>query len=87
MYLGEDEPTEEELLFWREAFETHRKVVTHAKKAKTDTQIRKWLKNPHTDAAEYKLWGNGVALPCVYFVLSGIVWADGSDKEKGGDAE
>ena len=35
----------------------------------------KWLKTPHSDAAEYKMWGNGVALPCVYFILSGIVWA------------
>ena len=87
MYLGEEEPSEEELSFWKEAFETHRKVVTHAKKPKTETQIRKWLKDPHTDAAEYKLWGNGVALPCVYFVLAGIVWADGSNQEKGGDAE
>lgn len=32
------------------------------------------MKNPHSDSAEYKLWGNGVALPCVYFVLSGIKW-------------
>ena len=27
------------------------------------------------DAAKYKMWGNGVALPCVVFVLAGIVWA------------
>ena len=27
-----------------------------------------------TDSAEYKMWGNGVALPCVWFVLCGIVW-------------
>ena len=26
------------------------------------------------DSAEYKMWGNGVALPNVYFVLSGIVY-------------
>ena len=26
----------------------------------------------NSDSAEYKLWGNGVALPCVYFVLAGI---------------
>ena len=36
--------------------------------------IVKWLKNPHSDSAEYKMWGNGVALPNVYFVLSGIVY-------------
>lgn len=30
--------------------------------------------NPYSDSAEYKMWGNGVALPCVVFVLSGIVY-------------
>ena len=41
---------------------------------KSRNQIIKWLKNPHSDSAEYKMWGNGVALPNVYFVLSGIVY-------------
>lgn len=27
---------------------------------------------PHSDAAEYKMWGNGVALPCVIQVMSNI---------------
>lgn len=27
---------------------------------------------PHSDAAEYKMWGNGVALPCVLYVMQGI---------------
>jgi DNA (cytosine-5)-methyltransferase 1 len=43
-------------------------------KPKTRNQIIKWLKNPHSDSAEYKMWGNGVALPNVVFVLSGIVY-------------
>ena len=42
-------------------------------KPKSRNQIVKWLRNPHSDAAEYKLWGNGVALPCVCFVMAGIV--------------
>ena len=70
--LGTDEPTEDEMSFWRDVFETYRKAMGTAKKLKTDNQIRKWLKNPHSDAAEYKMWGNGVALPCVFYVLSGI---------------
>lgn len=41
-------------------------------KPRTERQIVKWLKDPYSDAAEYKMWGNGVALPCVWFVLSGI---------------
>ena len=70
--LGTENPTEKEMQFWREVFETHRKVMGTAKKPKTDNQIRKWLANPHTDSAEYKMWGNGVALPCVYYVMLGI---------------
>ena len=72
--LGTEEPTEDDLAFWREVFETHRKIAGTSTKPKTDKQIIKWLKNPHSDSAEYKMWGNGVALPNVYFVLSGIVY-------------
>lgn len=72
--LGLEEPTEGDIVFWSEVFETHRKIVGSSTKPKTEKQIRKWLMNPHSDAAEYKMWGNGVALPCVYFVLSGIVY-------------
>ena len=72
--LGTEEPTEDDLAFWREVFETHRKIVGTSTKPKTDKQIIKWLKEPHSDSAEYKMWGNGVALPNVYFVLSGIVY-------------
>ena len=70
--LGTEEPTEDDLAFWREVFETHRKIAGTSTKPKTDKQIIKWLKDPYSDSAEYKMWGNGVALPNVYFVLSGI---------------
>ena len=73
--LGTEDPTEEDVAFWEEVFETHRRLVTKAKKPKTRNQIVKWLRDPHLDSAEYRLWGNGVALPCVWFVLAGIVWA------------
>ena len=72
--LGTEEPTEEEIAFWMDVFETHRRVVTQSTKKKTRNQIIKWLKNPHLDSAEYRLWGNGVALPCVWFVLAGIAF-------------
>ena len=73
--LGTEDPTEEEIRFWTAVFETHRSVMEIPSKPKSRNQIIKWLKNPHSDSAEYKMWGNGVALPCVFFVLSGIVWA------------
>lgn len=60
--LGTEDPTEEELAFWADVFETHRKIVTHAKKPKTEKQIRKWLADPYTDSAEYRIWGNGICL-------------------------
>ena len=72
--LGTDEPTEDEIEFWTEVFETHRTVLGTSSKPKSRNQIIKWLKGPHSDSAEYKMWGNGVALPNVYFVLSGIVY-------------
>ena len=80
--LGTVDPTDEEIAFWTEVFETYRRIVTHAKKPKTEKQIRKWLADPYSDAAEYKLWGNGISLPIPYFVLSGIVWVSGRDTEK-----
>ena len=72
--LGIPEPTDEDIAVWREIFDTHAKALGKETKPKTDAQIRKWLINPHSDSAEYKMWGNGVALPNVVFVLSGIVY-------------
>ena len=72
--LGTDEPTEEEIAFWTDVFETHRKVMGTSSKPKTRNQIIMWIREPHSDSAEYKMWGNGVALPNVCFVLSGIVY-------------
>ena len=68
--LETENPTESDLAFWRKVFTDYAKV--YGKKARTDNQIKKFLANPHTDSAEYKTWGNGVALPCVWFVLAGI---------------
>lgn len=72
--LGTKIPSEEELDFWEDVFETHRKISGKSTKPKTRKQIFKWLQDPHSDSAEYKMWGNGVALPNVCFVLSGIVY-------------
>mgnify|MGYP004470161677 CR=1 FL=1 len=72
--LGTENPTDEDISIWREIFKTHTDALGKKTKPKTDNQIRKWLKNPHSDSAEYKMWGNGVALPNVVFVLSGIAY-------------
>lgn len=72
--LGTEKPTDEEMYFWHKVFKTYSEVT--GCKMKSDKQVAKWLKNPYSDSAEYKMWGNGVALPCVWFVLCGIVWAE-----------
>ncbi|MFC0301839.1 DNA cytosine methyltransferase, partial [Virgibacillus soli] len=70
--LGEDNPSDEEINFWEKVWETHRQLISKNKRPKTRKQIIKWLSQPHSDTAEYKMWGNGVALPCVIYVLTGI---------------
>ena len=82
--LGVAEPTEDEIKWWSEVFETHRKIMGTSSKPKSEKQIIKWLKNPHSDSAEYKMWGNGVALPNVVFVLFGIVYYTQNEDDKMG---
>ena len=72
--LGTENPTDEEIVYWRDVFETHRVKTNSASKPKSDKQLIKWITNPHSDSAEYKMWGNGIALPCAVFVLEGIVY-------------
>ena len=71
---GTEKPSDEEMYFWHKVFKTYSEVT--GCKMKSDKQVAKWLKDPYSDSAEYKMWGNGVALPCVWFVLCGIVWAE-----------
>ena len=75
--LGTEKPSDEGLNFWHKVFKTDSEVT--GCKMKSDKQIAKWLRDPHSDAAEYKMWGKGVALPCVVFVLSGIVYCTQSE--------
>ena len=78
--LAIPDPTDEEITFWTEVWETWRKVSNPDGKPKTEKQIRKWLAKPYTDSAEYKLWGNGLFSGHAYFVLSGIVWATNKEE-------
>ena len=70
--LTDSEPSDAEVRKWQGIFDEYCDI--NGRKRKTASQIRKWLMTEPTDAAKYKMWGNGVALPCVVFVLAGIVW-------------
>lgn len=85
--LAIPDPSDADIAFWSEVWETWRQVTNPKGKPKTEKQIRKWLADPYTDSAEYKLWGNGVALPCTYFVLSGIAWAAQNSKTHAANCE
>ena len=69
--LAIENPSEEELVFWRAVFEEQR-FITGKIKSKSDKQIVKWLANPYSDTSQYKMWGNGVALPCVRYIMKKI---------------
>lgn len=67
-----DNPTEDDMAYWEKVFREYAKALGISRKEKTDKQIRKWLQNPESDSAKYKMWGNGIALPCAIFVMEGI---------------
>ncbi|MBQ8617259.1 MAG: DNA cytosine methyltransferase [Clostridia bacterium] len=72
-------PSNKETDSWEAIFEEWRIISGSKCKPKTRRQVIRWLQNPHTDSAEYKAYGNSVAVPCVFFVLAGIVWATESE--------
>ena len=72
--LAIENPTDEDISLWQAIFQNHADAMGKKTKPKSENQIRKWLQSPHSDSAEYKMWGNGVALPNVVFVLSGIAY-------------
>lgn len=77
--LGIENPTDEDLKFWRKVFDKDAEIKG-LKKKKTDNQILKWLKNPYTDSVEYKMWGNGIALPCAIYILKRMSEIGGLDE-------
>lgn len=72
--LAIENPTDEDISLWQAIFQNHADAMGKKTKPKSENLIRKWLQSPHSDSAEYKMWGNGVALPNVVFVLSGIAY-------------
>ena len=71
--LETSKPTESDIAFWAEVFETQRLAIGKSKRPKSRKQIIKWLQNPRSDSKEFAMWGNGIALPCALFVMQGIM--------------
>lgn len=73
---GDVEPktefTDEEYMFWLDVRNTHAEINGKKIKDYTKKQMLTWHNKLHSDSAEYKLWGNGIALPCALYVMQGI---------------
>ena len=66
------ELTDEEYRFWLEVRKTHDAINGRAVKDYNEKQMLTYYNKLWTDSAEYKMWGNGIALPCALYVLQGI---------------
>jgi DNA (cytosine-5)-methyltransferase 1 len=71
--LGIENPTDGDIEFWTEIFETHRKINGKNPNPKSKNQLLKWLKNPYSDSACYKMAGNGLVVSVAEFVLAGLI--------------
>ena len=67
-----EDMTDEDYAFWLEVRNTNAALNGKAVKQYTKAQMLKWYNGLHTDSAEYKMWGNGIALPCALYVMQGI---------------
>lgn len=70
-----DKLSDEELAFWQRVRDTCAAIGGKPSKKYSAEALTKWYNGLHTDSAEYKMWGNGIALPCAAFVLGGIAEA------------
>ena len=73
------EPSDADISFWTEVFREWDTINGKPERIRRRNAILKWLAAPNSDAAEYKAYGNSVAVPCVFFVLAGIVWAQNEE--------
>ncbi len=67
-----DDFTDEEYAFWLNVRNTHAEINGKQVKDYTKAQMLTWYNKLHTDSSEYKLWGNGIALPNALYVMQGI---------------
>lgn len=65
--LAITDPGEDELDFWQGVWD--RWNALRGVRPRSRRQVVKWLANPGGDRAQYKLWGNGIALPVAQHVL------------------
>ena len=80
--LASPDPSEEDVEFWEGVWGrwNHLRGV----RPRSRKQVVKWLAAPGGDRAEYKLWGNGIALPVAQHVLGRLKHVANSGPEYSG---
>ena len=66
------ELTDEEYHFWLNVRKTHDALNDRPVKDYNEKQMLTYYNKLWTDSAEYKMWGNGIALCCALYVMQGI---------------
>ena len=57
---------------WLDVRNTHAAINGKAERQYAKEQMLAWYNKLHTDSAEYRMWGNGIALPTALYVMQGI---------------
>ena len=67
-----DHMSQKDYQFWLNVRNTHAAINGREVKDYNVKQMLTWYNKLWTDSAEYKMWGNGIALPCALYVMQGI---------------
>ena len=67
-----DKLSQKDYQFWLEVRRTYDAINGREPKDYTVKQMLTWYNKLQTDSAEYKMWGNGIALPTALYVLQGV---------------
>ena len=70
--IKKDSFSDEEYEFWHEVKNTHEAITGKTPKKYKKKQLLNWYNKLHTNSSEYKMWGNGIALPCALYCMEGI---------------
>lgn len=68
-----DDFSNEEWTFWAGVRNTHAAINGKATKSYNKAQMLTWYNKLHNDSNEYKMWGNGIALPPTLYCMQGII--------------
>lgn len=78
--LAVPDPTIEEVEFFTKVWADWAEI--NGTKPKSLNQVIKWLADPQSDSAEYKAYGNSLAIPCSYDVLRRIANNGKNDSDR-----